>query len=195
MQNKKELFEAKTRELIEQINQIRANYNFNAPYDITETIKDTRAALLNRDARKKVIQSDIQEKVNFEDGFYAAGFCNITSYIIAHAFNIPGQPPVWRAQQFKNVQTFGSHVWLEFIPTGEIVDITSDQYTTYDGTRMKIPYHLGKPANIDFQMPKAYQFAEAINSKIANAVRKNTSSMPPQMQIFGNIAQQKDTDR
>lgn len=173
MANKQDTYNAATQKLIEKAQRIDAQFDFALPYNIADTVKKIRAAFQNKNVRQKILNPK-WEKIDFQDERYSAGFCSIASYIIGHTFTPPHRPSPWAFYQFTDVPTFGNHIWLQFIPTGDIFDITFDQFTDFNGAQMDIPYHLGKQVNAKYQHAKAYDMAEQISPELAAILRQNT---------------------
>ncbi|MBD5391813.1 hypothetical protein HDR66_03335 [bacterium] len=173
---RKMLFKQSSTKLNQQARRIKSRMNLELPYDIVDTVMRIRAALRNPQVRKQILEPK-WEQMEFNDARYSAGFCSIVSYIIGHAFRDPSHPSPWKFYQFKDVETFGNHIWLEFIPTGERFDVTFDQFTDFSGDKMEIPYNTGRPANANYKNEKAYKLAEIINPELAIALRQNTIDM------------------
>lgn len=172
---RKEAFEQATQELIQQTRQLSTIFNFSVPYEIGETVRKIRNMFQIPDIRRQVLNPK-WEKINFEDARYTEGFCAITSYVFSNAFKPSDGPNPWQIMQFTNVPTFGTHVWLKFIPTDEILDLTFDQFITYDGIRMSIPYHKGNVVIPKFNNPGLDKFIDNVTPEFAAMVRQNIAS-------------------
>ncbi|MDE6250352.1 MAG: hypothetical protein K2M34_01820 [Alphaproteobacteria bacterium] len=173
---RKILFKNSTKALKKQALRIKSRLRLELPYDIVDTILRMRAAFRKPEIRKQILNTN-WEQINLADARYSEGFCSVASYIIGHAFRDPTGPSPWRFRQFKDEKTFGNHIWLEFIPTGERFDITFDQFTDSHGIPMSAPYNSGKRANANYKHEKAYKLAEFINPELAAALRRNTMDM------------------
>lgn len=172
---RKKAFEKATQELVQQARQISAHFTFTTQYDIGDAVKQIRNTFRDAGVRDSVLTSSLA-KINFEDARYSEGFCVITSYVFANAFKPSNAPSPWQFMQFKDIPTFGTHVWLKFIPTGETLDLTFDQFTTFEGTRMNVPYHKGVPVVPKFDNPGLDKFIDSVSPEFAALVRRNIAS-------------------
>lgn len=168
-------FEQATQELVQRARRLNTHFSFTTKYEIGETVQKIRSAFKNPEVRKQVLNPK-WEQINFEDSRYTEGFCAITSYVFANAFKAENGVSPWQIMQFKDIPTFGTHVWLKFVPTDEVLDLTFDQFTTFEGIRMEVPYHKGKPAIPEFKNPGLDKFIDSISPEFAATVRRNIAS-------------------
>jgi hypothetical protein len=96
--------------------------------------------------------------INRESGIDSTGFCLPASEVI---YRLCGGKDKWQGMSISRKDwKHGGHVYLQDRTTGEILDITADQYT---GKGLAIPYHLGKDRSFqDISSDQAKKLAKAI---------------------------------
>lgn len=95
---------------------------------------------------------------------------------------IPDKTEVWRLKQFSNNENIGilkSHVWLENVFDGSVLDLSFDQSIDDYGKYIEFPYDIGTYVNSNFDFQRAYKFAKYIGINLEDTVFINS--------IFSNI--------
>lgn len=122
------------------------------------------------------------EKNRMQKGLFSAGFCGIASYTWNLLFRMPDKTEVWRLKQFSNNENIGilkSHVWLENVFDGSVLDLSFEQSIDDYGKYIEIPYDIGTYVNSNFDFQRAYKFAKYIGINLEDTVFINS--------IFSNI--------
>ena len=68
---------------------------------------------------------------------------------------MPDKTEVWRLKQFSNNENIGilkSHVWLENVFDGSVLDLSFDQSIDDYGKYIEIPYDIGTYVNSNFDL-------------------------------------------
>lgn len=105
--------------------------------EINEIINRLIASFSDEAIKKSVLKKEWYE-LNIKNGIDSTGFCYAASEII---YRLNGGKDVWKKVSISKAKwEHGSHYYLIHKQTGEILDITSDQFTSIG---IEIPYELG----------------------------------------------------
>lgn len=164
MKPKKQMFEESTRQLLDQVN------NMSLP--AMQRIQAKNFVLLFRDAFK----SDDVKRATFSQTigddyqmfpYDSYGFCKASSC----AFVSLMPPRAWRVMYIDDLWTYGPHYYVQNVATGQILDMTFDQYK-YDG--VAVPYHMGRPVKIDAEARNtAVRFLHAVGLDFSALLNNN----------------------
>ena len=106
--------------------------------DLDELIAHLRQAFSSDEIKRMVLDQEWLQR-NYDSGIDSTGFCRIACEVI---YKLTGGTQKWILKIIsRRSWEYGSHYFLEEKGTGNIVDITSDQYTELGIT---IPYNLGR---------------------------------------------------
>lgn len=102
------------------------------------TIIEKLKATFSDDAIKKEVLKKEWYDLNIANGVDSTGFCYVVSEII---YRLNGGKDVWKKVSISKAKwEHGSHYYLIHKATGDILDITADQFTSIG---IEIPYELG----------------------------------------------------
>ena len=106
--------------------------------ELREIISKLQEAFKRDDVKKAVLGSDWYKK-NLDSGIHSTGFCYAASEVI---YRLDGGKEKWKKVAISEANwTLGGHCYLENKLTGDILDITAEQYLLMD---IEIPYNKGK---------------------------------------------------
>ncbi len=109
---------------------------------LEDLIKAIRHSFTIPQVKKAVLDAEWFEKNN-NSGVDSTGFCFAACQVI---YKCSGQKEKWTIKIIsRTLWEYGSHYYLQDKITGEILDITSDQYSEKG---ISIPYTLGKGTGI-----------------------------------------------
>lgn len=149
--------------------------------ELEVVIEKLKLAFKDKAIKKAVLKKEWYE-LNIKNGVDSTGFCYVASEIIYHLF---GGKDVWKkCSIFKSKWEHGSHVYLENKETGDILDITDDQFIDMD---IHIPYDLGvgggfmtkdmsKASKILFELSGLSEYCNSINIEEKPQVVKESTS-------------------
>lgn len=163
MPDKKYNYDKGTEKLVSQIKNLALPPDFIAEYDMSEMIYRFREAFKNPEIRNAVL-NQVYEQDRLDGGRFSAGFCGIASYTWNQLFRMPDKTELWRLKMVsKETHNLANHVWLENAFTGEMLDLTFDQFVDKNGCYTVYPYYrFGNFANSDFIFKRAIDFAKGI---------------------------------
>ncbi len=172
-------YENATSLLAQRVSEIKMPAGFRAEYNMTDMVYRFRNALKNPDVRKSLLLSKYEAE-RLRNARFSAGFCGITSYAWNHIFRMPDGREIWQMKQTSGLgKSIGlpDHVWLEQITSGEVLDLTFDQFIDKSGTVMDFPYELGTPVSANIVFNRGYIFGRHIGIdiegiSIINALRE-----------------------
>ncbi len=102
--------------------------------ELNEIILKLEEAFKRDDVKKAVLAPKWYER-NIDNKIDSMGFCYAASEVI---FRLNGGKETWKKVSISEKKwDLGGHCYLENIETGEILDITNQQYTSKD---IEIPY-------------------------------------------------------
>ena len=128
--------------------------------NIENLILKLRTSFADEAVKKSVVDEKWLRKNN-ESGIDSTGFCFAASEVI---YRLCGGKDKWKVMSISSKDwEFGSHYYLQDRNSGEILDITSDQYTEKGLT---IPYQLGKGKSFRAVSRKAKNLAKAIGADL-----------------------------
>ena len=89
---------------------------------------------------KKAVLDDNWYQLNKKSGIHSTGFCFASAEVI---FRLAGGRKTWMVKRILDPKdwNYGSHYYIQHKESGDILDITSNQY---EEREIEIPYHLGK---------------------------------------------------
>lgn len=176
MSDKINRYDAATKKLIEQVEQLKLPAEFKTKYDLTDMVRRFRETFKNPALRKVVLDVKYeQERINNKR--FSAGFCGIASYTWNHLFRMPDKSEIWRLKYYSNNKYFyglSDHVWLENKFDGSILDLSFDQSIDENGIFVEIPYYLGDYADSHFHFERANKFAQFMNIELDDIVFINS---------------------
>lgn len=175
MSDKIQQYNAATKQLIDRAETLFSGHQLAGSYSIAETVTRFRDAFRNLDLRGRVITSPLEE-LRIANQRYSEGFCIISTYSWGHGLGLfgPGRP--WQFHQFRNLRTYGTHAWMQNRETGEIFDLTFDQFIDQSGVQMTIPYNCIDATVANPMMPfePGYIFSDHIGPDFGAMVRQNS---------------------
>lgn len=135
---------------------------------LEELIKKIKDSYKIEEVKKFGLVDEWYEK-NLQNKIDSTGFCYISTQII---YFKTGGKDKWKIKQIhKNKWIYGTHYYLEDRDTGEILDITSDQYTKLG---LEIPYDLARGTSFRFGITKkAKALADYLNIDFDETVNIN----------------------
>lgn len=136
---------------------------FSAKYNVTETLRNFRAVFLHPELRREVLLPQYEDE-RIASGNFSAGFCGVASYTWTHLFRMADGSELWQLQT-SNIPV--PHVWLKNKFTGEILDLTYDQFAA------PYPYDIGRYAGSDFAFRRAYKFGRYLDIDVESIVIEN----------------------
>lgn len=155
--NKTISYDNATQKLTRQVMEMRVPDGFSSEYDMGDVLLRFRAAFRIPKLRHAVL-NPMYESKRFESANFAAGFCGIASYSWSHIFRMPNGKRIWHMYQSNDPCP---HVWLKNISTGQILDLTFDQFDfqypyengilMYDNVRFDRAIKFGKYIGIDIE--------------------------------------------
>jgi len=141
--------------------------------DIHDYIKILHLCL-SKDLLKKQYQQ------NHEEHHFTTGHCYIASEAVFHTFGGKDKWSAWTGRDHNN----GTHWWLKNKETGEIIDPTSQQYTSIGLTP---PYQNGRPCAFLTKLPsaRAQKLMLKIEEKI-NEISEITQTVKEKQNLITN---------
>lgn len=136
--------------------------------DLEILINKLRESYKNEEVKEFALVDEWLKK-NKENKIDSTGFCYVSCQII---YFKTGGSKKWKIKQIhKNKWIHGTHYYLEDRETGEILDITSDQYTKLG---LEIPYELSRGTSFRFGVTKkAKALADYLNISFDETININ----------------------
>ena len=98
------------------------------------------------------------------------GFCKAASCSFV---SLMGAPKEWRLMYIGDLWTYGPHYYVQHIKSGQVFDLTYDQYE-YDG--VAVPYQMGSPVKMDKEAQNtSVRFLHALGVDFMQAIQSNNA--------------------
>ncbi|MBQ8293817.1 MAG: hypothetical protein IJX89_00305 [Alphaproteobacteria bacterium] len=162
-----QLFENATRKLIHQLDTMGL--------DNRSRMQAKNFVLLFRDSFK----SDAVKKATFSNvigndyrlfPYDSYGFCKAASCSFVALMDAPKE---WRVMYIGEMWTYGPHYYVQHIKSGQVFDLTFDQYV-YD--KLNVPYYMGRPTKINREaQDTVVRFLHSIGVDYMDFVKKNNA--------------------
>jgi len=164
---KEQLFESATKKLIGQLDTMGL--------DKLSRMQAKNFVLLFRDSFK----SDAVKQATFSRTigddykkfpYDAYGFCKAASCAFVGLMNAPKE---WQLMYINEIWAYGPHYYVQHIKSGQVFDLTYDQYE-YD--RFTVPYYMGQPVKINREaQDTVVRFLHSIGMDFMQFVKTNNA--------------------
>jgi hypothetical protein len=123
--------------------------------ELMEIVEKLKNSFRDKNIKKEVLDYNYY-KDNLETGIDSFGFCYYACEVI---YKLTGGKEKWKLICIRKSdwKEGGPHIFLKDRKTGEILDITSEQYTL---RKIEIPYDLGKGFGLRNVSKKAKKLAK-----------------------------------
>lgn len=157
-------YENATKLLAHRVSEMTVPTGFRPKYNMTDIVFAFRTAFKSPTLRGQLLAPQY-ERERIANARFGAGFCGVASYTWNHMFRMWDGVEIWRLKQTHNLQSsigIPNHVWLENIDSGEILDLTFDQFVDKKGAILEFPYEFGEYASANFAFRRGYIFGRHI---------------------------------
>ncbi len=164
---KDKLFENATHKLVTQLDTMGL--------DKQERMRAKNLVLLFRDSFKSndVKKATFSQTIGDDYNLFpydAYGFCKAASCSFVSLMNASQQ---WRLMYIDDLWTYGPHYYVQHIKSGQVFDLTYDQY---EFDKINVPYNMGRAAKIDKEAQNtSVRFLHSIGVDFMQAIKNNNA--------------------
>ncbi len=168
-------YENATKLLARRASEMTVPAGFRPRYNMADMVFTFRAAFKSPALRGQLLAPQYESE-RISNARFGAGFCGVASYAWNHMFRMPDGDEIWHIKQTFGLQSaigIPNHVWLENVHSGEILDLTFDQFVDRTGAILEFPYELGEPASANIAFRRGYAFGKHIGIDLERIVILN----------------------